>query len=226
MNKYIKGIFIFLKITFLLFIILIIVGIYKLTHDPFDFDDLEYSSKKELVENYELKQKEITELYNYAKSITENGKIYVDIEFKNDKNIEIFRVEMDSLDIEKIKDSNSVQPIYYTNSYYDLKVKSKTVDTLLNKLNWTRETLKMLKTKLDAANCTSVNSGEPMTIGFKRNGLGMYYYKIFENALTDSLINRYNDGCAYIFYKDNVVLEYTGGAIGMQCFETYYNKEK
>lgn len=215
----------FFGIAFLIFVILLIIGVYKLMQDPFGFNNLKYSSKKELIENYETKQQEIKELYKYVQSITNNCENYVDIEFQNNKNIEIFRVKADSLENARAIESNSIVPKNgFVKSYYDVKINSKEVDTLLNRLEWTKETLITLKTKLDAANCISVESGEPVTIGFKRSGMGKYYYKIFDKLLTDNLIKKYNDGCTYIFYKDNIVLEYGGGVIGMQCFETFPEK--
>jgi hypothetical protein len=99
-----------------------------------------------------------------------------------------------------------------------LKTSSRKVDSLLWKLNWTDQTLKTLKEKLDAANCISVESGEPCKIGFQRSGMGKYYYNLFEKPIPDSEKRRYNDSCTYILYNDNVVLEYGGGAIGLQCF--------
>jgi hypothetical protein len=55
-------------------------------------------------------------------------------------------------------------------------------------------------------------------IGFARSGLGKYYFLLFENNLTSEQINRYNDGCTFIFYKKNIVLEYGSGATGSYCF--------
>ena len=158
MNKYLKFTLIFWGIIF--FVIIAVYGLILLSFSLL-FNDDTFSSKKELIENYELKQKEINDLCIYVKNITNNSENLVVIE--NDKT---------------------------------------------------------LKTKLKAANCISVASGEPITINFKSHGIGMYSYKIFDKPLTDSLINQYNDGCQYIFYKDNVVLEYGGGVFGQQCFET------
>ena len=103
-------------------------------------------------------------------------------------------------------------------SNWDLKLNSTKTDTLLTKLNWTRQILKTLKEKLDAANCISVKSGEPCNIGFQRSGMGKYYYNIFDNPISDTLKKKYNDSCRYLLYTDKVVLEYGGGAIGPQCF--------
>src|SRR6185436_642280 len=105
---------------------------------------------------------------------------------------------------------------YDTN--WSLSVNSEKTAQLLNKLGWTTETLKMLKRKLDQANCISINSEEPVTIGYQRSGMGKYFYKLYDQPLSESKKKEYNDGCQYIYFQDNVVLEYGGGAIGPQCF--------
>ena len=159
-------------------------------------------TKQDLIENYTKKGTEINELKNYVKSIVPSDK-QVEIEFDGDKTLEIFHVTICNK-----WDQN-----------WNIEISSQKTDTLLQKLGWTRKTLSTLKDKLDNANCISVESGEPCTIGFKRSGMGKYSYKVFDQNLTDSLKYDYNDGCNYIFYKDNIVLEYGGGAIGRQCFE-------
>jgi len=159
-------------------------------------------SKKDLIENYNLKSKEITEVRNYIKTTTPDNKAVM-IEFDGNQKLVYFHVTVDDR-----RDWN-----------YDLLINSPKTDSLLHKLGWTQETLSTLKSKLDNANCISVESGEPCTIGYQRSGMGMYHYKIFNQTLNDSLKKQYNDGCTYIYYKDNVVLEYGGGAIGRQCFE-------
>ncbi|MDR1518267.1 MAG: hypothetical protein LBS52_09335 [Dysgonamonadaceae bacterium] len=128
-----------------------------------------------------------------------------------------------------MKSKYAVQPTYWLEGGKHLKINSLKVDTLLTCMGWTRETLKTLKPKLDAANCISIESEKTypksMTIGFKRSGMGMCFYKLFDEALTANSIDKFNDGCTYIFYKDNVLLEYGGGVIGSQCFETYYQND-
>jgi hypothetical protein len=159
-------------------------------------------SKEDLIENYNSNTKEIMNLTTYVKSITPANKT-VQIEFDGDRTLEIFHVTANGK----------------YNSNWDIKVNSSKTDTLLRQLGWTRETLSTLKEKLDNVNCISVESGEPCTIGYQRSGMGMYLYKVFNQTLNDSLKNKYNDGCTYIYYKDNIVLEYGGGAIGSQCFK-------
>jgi len=185
-----------------------------------------YPPKQDLIANYETKQLEINQLYEYVNDITPDDK-YFDIEFESNKKIFCFFVTIHRID--SLTGQSSYTSIVADGDYnrgfmgnYNLDIDSPSVDNLLNWLGWTRNELKTLKQKLDNANCISVEKGEglriAMTIGYKRVGLGMYFYNIFNQALSDSLKNKYNDGCRYIFYKDNVVLEFRGGAVGPQCF--------
>lgn len=181
--------------------------------------------KQDLIANYESKQLEINQLYAYVNDITADNK-YFRIEFEDDKKIEYFFVTIKRVDslTGQTSYTNIVADGDYNRGFIgnrNLDIDSQSVDNLLNWLGWTRDKLNTLKQKLNDANCISVESGAiefPMTIGYKRAGLGMYFYNIFNQSLSDSLKNKYNDGCRYIFYKDNIVLEYRGGAIGSQCF--------
>jgi len=182
--------------------LLIYIGFFIYSILTFSFyDDGKFYSKQDLIDNYNQKSHQITDLKTYINKIVPANKS-VDIEFDGNKRLFIFHV-IDS----GTYDSN-----------WDLKVSSKEVDTLLSKLGWTHQTLTTLKEKLDAANCISVKNGEPCNIGFQRSGMGKYYYNIFDKAISDSLKSKYNDSCTYILYSDKVVLEYGGGAIGRQCF--------
>jgi hypothetical protein len=89
---------------------------------------------------------------------------------------------------------------------------------MIKPLGWTNETLTIIKKLLAEANCVSIKNGNITTIGFARSGMGKYYFLLFDNDLTSAQIKEYNDGCRYIFYKKNIVLEYGGGAVGPQCF--------
>ena len=95
------------------------------------------------------------------------------------------------------------------------------MDSILSKIGWNRTTLITLKEKLDDANCIQIESGEPTKIGFKRSGMGMYSFNVFDKPITDSVRNLFGDTCNYIIVSDKLILEYGGGAIGPQCF---YNK--
>ncbi len=196
MKKKIKWVLLFLSCGLLLFFVYILY-----IFATFSFDDGKHYSKQDLIDNYNHKILQIADLKNYVKKIVPANKS-VDIEFDGNKRFFIFHL---------VDNGNY-------DSNWDLKVNSSKVDTLLTKLNWTSETIKTLKEKLDAANCISIKSGEPCNIGFQRSGMGKYYYNIFDNRIPDSLKNKYNDSCTYILYTDKVVLEYGGGAIGPECF--------
>jgi hypothetical protein len=163
------------------------------------FDD--HHSKQELIDNYNAKAKEIFALKGYIDSVV-IAPVSVAIEFDGNNKLLYFHV-VDSGNY----DSN-----------WDLKLNSTKVDTLLIKLNWTKETLSTLKAKLDDANCISISSGEPCNIGWQRSGMGMYFYNIFNKPILDSLKNTYNDSCQYILFSEKIVLQYKGGAIGPDCF--------
>jgi CubicO group peptidase (beta-lactamase class C family) len=90
--------------------------------------------------------------------------------------------------------------------------------TMIKPLGWTEQTLQTIKTLLEKAKCVSIENGDITTIGYARSGMGKYFFKLFAKPLTKIDIKSYNDGCRYIFYKDNIVLEYGGGAVGPQCF--------
>ncbi len=161
-------------------------------------------SKEDLIKNYIANTKAIDDLKNYVSKAIPSNKS-VDIEFDGDNSLAYFHVIVDGG-----YDSN-----------WNIKLGSRKVDTLLNELGWTRKDLSTLKEKLNNANCISVKSGEPFTIGCQRSGMGMYSYKLFNHSLSDSLKRKYNDGCNYLYYKENVVLEYGGGFMGPQCFEDF-----
>ena len=101
---------------------------------------------------------------------------------------------------------------------WNLEYNSDSLNKMLKLLNWTNETLKTIKKMLVDANCVSIENGENTKIGFARSGFGKYSYLLFNKDLTTEQIKEYNDGCSYIFYKNNIVLEYGGGALGPQCF--------
>lgn len=117
-----------------------------------------------------------------------------------------------------------VQQNGHFDSNWNLEINSKKADSLLQSIGWTQKDLEILENKLDKANCISVANGEPTSIGWQRSGMGKFYYNVFNNNLSDSLIKQFNGGCTHIYYKDNIVLEFGGGAIGPQCFPGFVRK--
>ncbi len=202
MNKFLKWLLITIGIGVLLYVGFFIYAIVVFS-GAFD----SHYTEHDLVDNCNAKTKEITALKKYINSIVPAGK-GVEIEFDGSRTLSIFHV---------IEQGNY-------DSHWDVSASSPQAEILLKKLGWTQETLSALKEKLDDADCISIESGEPCTIGYKRSGMGMYSYKIFDKPLNDSLKSKYNDSCQYIFYKENIVLEYGGGAVGPQCFEDLKNR--
>ncbi len=154
---------IILLISTLTFISLIaaIIYIYPILVFSAVFSDLEHSSKKELIENYEAKYKEINEVKRYINSVVSSNKA-IEIEFDRANSISIFRVTVNG----------------NCDGDYDLDIDSKKADSLLWKAGWTRETLLTLKEKLKVADCISAESGDPCLIGYHRSGMGKYSYLI------------------------------------------------
>lgn len=160
-------------------------------------------SKSDLISNYESSSSQIQELASYVKNIVPEN-VKVEIEFEDSNTLTYFHVNVGGR-----ADCN-----------WDLETDSEESQRLLNKIGWNSTVLDTLKIKLDNANCISIESGEPQTIGYQRSGMGKYFYKLFDHELTAEEIKKYNDSCTYIYYKPNIVLEFGGGAIGQQCFAT------
>ena len=169
-------------------------------------------SVSELKDEYFSKEKEIGELIMYYNQIKPDG-YSINIEFEDDKTL-------NRLQISAHKDSLN-QAIYQK---WDVDVNDLQKDSLKNILKWDEEDIVKLKEKLDKANCISVEDGEPIKIGFKRSGLGMYSFNIFQEIQTDR--SAFKNRCEYILVNRNLMLEYGGGAVGPQCFpkqELKYN---
>ncbi len=182
---------------------------FVLAHFMFSsFESDETFTKKDLIENFNKKSTEISDLRSYFKHIVPANK-NIEIEFDND---EISRLVIAPNDIGK----NANTAVEFED--WNIDVNSKKMDSLLVVLNWSKDGLNTLKQKLEYANCISIASGEPTVIGFKRSGLGMYFFDVFDKPISDDKIERYNDSCTYILVNRKLVLEYGGGAIGPQCF--------
>jgi len=184
------------------------------------------SSKKELIDNYVKKKDEIQRLKEeYSKLVPEKYFVYIEFEpaskiltVPEQITIKIYRIKDDTVNV----DTNVVQRndnLKVVSQNWNLKPDSKELEEIISSIGWTKQTLTKIKELLDSANCVSIENGEITTIGFARSGMGKYSYKIFDCQLTEDQKQIYNNGCEYVFYKDNIVLEYGGGAIGPQCFE-------
>ena len=198
-------------------LILIVIGVLGLVgfiawvFSAFGGFDKDYSVT-DLKENFEDNKTEIYELKGFFNEIVPENR-FVEIEFEDDNTL--FRFGIKALDSTA---GNPNGPMYLE---WDLKTNTAKMDSLTNPMGWTRETLRSLKEKLDKANCIKIESGDPTRIGFKRSGLGMYSFNVFERPVPANMIENYNDSCRYIYVNRNLVLEYSGGAIGGQCFYNF-----
>jgi len=172
------------------------------------------SSKQELIDNYEIRKASILNLkQEYGKLVPKD--YIVDIEFEPESKI-LTIAEQVTIKIYKIKSQKQREVIC---EKWNLSPNSNELLEAVKSVGWTKETLAFIKTLLAAANCISIENGDATQIGFSRSGMGKYSYDIYEHPLTKDEAKKKNDGCNYIYYKENVVLEYGGGAIGQQCFE-------
>ena len=184
-------------------------------------------NKSDLIRNYENKSSEINEVKNYFdKTIPENFKVSIRYKSSNIIKLEIYEKLNDSSENELLFRDNNVNFSDYKekpqkNSGKKYYGKTNSLELVKKKLNWNNENFKELYQKLESAECIGVSNWKPTEIEYGYNGAGVYSYQIFEKNLTEQEIEKYNDGCNNIFYKDNIVLSYTGGAFGMQCFENY-----
>ena len=169
------------------------------------------SSKNEMIADIDSNFDNIKILKNeYSKLVPKN--YIISIEFNAADKIAMTK---ESIDL-KMEDTLNKQ--WNLEQEWNLEYSSKKIAHMLKRLNWTITTLEKIKKLLADAKCISIENGTITTIGFGRSGLGKYYFKLFESDLTNEQIEKYNDGCTYIFYKKNIVLEYGGGAAGSQCF--------
>lgn len=166
-----------------------------------DFFERDYSID-ELKTEYNHKEKEINDLIKYFNQIKPKD-TNVAIEFKNDKILERLVVVP----------SDTTKDTYRG---WDINVKSLYQQEFKKELHWNEDQVNELKNRIDKANCISIEDGEPIKIGFKRSGMGMYFFNVFQKKETDRTL--FNDGCTYILVNYKLALEYGGGAIGRQCF--------
>lgn len=171
------------------------------------------SSRAELVENYEQRHREIKTLQEEFNKVVPKGYV-VFLEMKlSDTPLR----SIQSIDMQVYKKNNEGK-LDMIDGDWDMKFGSAELDSLLDIVDWDMMTFTGLKNMFQVANCISIQNGDETEIGFARSGLGKYSYVVFPRKLTPAQIEQYNDGCEYIYYKDNIVLKYTGGMAGPQCF--------
>lgn len=171
------------------------------------------SSKKELIENFEHRRNSIEELRkSYNKLVPKDYMVFLEL-----KTSEHIPGLVEGIDFQVFK-KNTQGEYDMIDGDWGLQYDSEDLNNLLSIIDWDNMTLIGIKNLMQTANCVSIKNGETTEIGFARSGLGMYYYLLFAKKLSKKQIEHYNDGCEHIYYKDNVVLKYTGGMAGPQCF--------
>ena len=169
------------------------------------------SSRNELKANIDSNFEKISLLRKSFPTLIPKGYV-VSIEFNPPNNLMMTKESVDMM----IKDTTSKES--KVKQEWNMEFNSEKLEQMLKRINWTNETLMNVKKLLADAKCISIKNGNTCTLGFARSGMGKYSFVLFKNDLTPDEIKEYNDGCTYIFYKNNIVLEYGGGAVGPQCF--------
>ena len=107
------------------------------------------------------------------------------------------------------------------------------IDSLLFQCGLDRSSLKWLEKKLKEIGCYSISmrtdSDESFCVGFRRIGMGIYFYQIYHKPLSLDEQREINESDASILYTPYVVFRYGGGAIGPQNFigkEEYMKKKE
>jgi hypothetical protein len=174
---------------------------------------LPISSKKDLIKNIDTNYRNIYSAITLFKELIPSD-LEVYIEFKPPQKLLKLGESVDFW-CSRIDKSGGVNPQFHE---WNVELSSLKLDSLLPQVNMDRIKLEKLHASLFKAHCISINNRHPVEVGFARSGMGKYYYMIFDKNLTASQIQYYNNGCEYIFYKDNIVLMYGSGAIGSLCF--------
>lgn len=181
--------------------------------------------KKDLIDNYERNQKNLSNLKKeYSKLVPKN--YIVQVTFNNSEilipkktiSIDIYKIKDGYLNDFILSDKSNIELI---SSNHNLIYETKKLSEVLEKLKWDEDTLKKIEIKLQLSNCYSIRNGNPSLVQFKQIGFGVLSYKFFNENLTNQEIIENNDGCNFIYYKDNVVLVSDNGqdgARGALCF--------
>lgn len=183
-------------------------------------------TKDSLIANYDKHEIEFSKVKSeYSKLVPKNH--IVQVSFYNSEiflpkqsiSIVIYKIKNGYLSDAILEDGSNLELISRNNG---LVYGSSELNTILKTLNWDEKILKKIESYLHQTGSYSIRNGEPALFEYKRYGLGVYSYKIFEKQLTAQQILENNDGCNSIYYKKNVVLLSDaggGGPKGVLCFQ-------
>ncbi len=174
------------------------------------------SSKKEQIRNLKANENNIKKLIKeYAKLVPDGLTVFIEF---NPKDIILSTNKSIDLRIHSNKKSKN-SGIELDFQEWNLQLNSEALLDQIKILGWNEKTLINIENLLESAKCRSIENGKISTVGFARSGMGKYSYKFFEEDLSEKQQAEFNDGCSYIYYERNIVLEFGGGAVGRQCFE-------
>lgn len=171
------------------------------------------SYAEDMEDFYEDNKVELNELCSYTRSaILPNSSVY--IEFENDT-ISIFNVSTPNDSI-------------VSDNYHETKVNN---DSLMRVAGLTSQELSEIKQRLYHLGCISISSDSKdknqTTVGYKRVGMGLYSFLLYNRPITSSKFNEYLEDMSTIPYNSKVIFLYSSGAIGNMDFdgkEEYLNK--
>lgn len=180
--------------------------------------------------NIDKKSNEITDLKNYFNEIVPDNYI-VRIQYNSSSNVDLFVYEpiQDSTEREKLFGQWDVDLDIYQETHqteYEKKYhgKTKSLEIVKNKLNWTSETFSELYKKLEEAHCIGICNRKPIEIEYGFSGMALLSFLVFDENLSIEQQEEYSDDCMSMFYKDNIVLNYGSGATGSLCTPEFKRK--
>jgi len=180
--------------------------------------------------NIDKKSIEITELKNYFNEIVPEN-FMVRIQYNSSNNVDLFVYEStpDSTERQKLFGQWKVNLDNYeetpqTEYEKEYHGKTKSLELVMNKLNWTRETFTKLYDKLEKANCIGICNRKPVEIEYGFSGMALLSFLVFDENLTAEQQEEYSDDCMNMFYKENIVLSYGSGATGSLCTPEFKRK--
>ena len=182
--------------------IIILIGAYYLSPTRFGTR----CSPDIMAEHYEKNKSGIQELIDYTNQSLDKGAL-MKLEFKYGK-ISIFHVfgKNDSI---------------WSNNW-DVHSEEK-IDSLMKVVGLDHEELNNIRRKLKKQGCISIETATThsdfVDIGFRRVGMGMYSYRIYNRPINAEEKKEYDEDPMFIPYTDRVVFEYGGGVFGPQSFD-------
>ena len=158
-----------------------------------------------MAEHYDKNKSGIQELIEYTNQSLDKG-AGMHLEFEHGK-ISIFHVT----------GKNGL--IWSSN--WDVRSEER-IDSLMQVVGLNHEELYNIRRKLKKLGCISIKTSNAFAdynvIGFRRVGLGMYSYRIYNRPMNAKEKKEYDENPMFIPYTDRIVFEYGGGAIGSQTF--------